>query len=289
MTVFLVATDLSERSARAFRRTISLNKKQQGSIRLLHVVDSDQPASVVDAQKNRARQYLEQMVAEEDCKGQVVEIVVEAGEPHTVINDYAAQSGAALVIVGAHRKNLLLDLLRGTTIERVLRTGSTPVLVCNLRHNTRHDPVLCGIDLDSNAINAIRTAFELKLLDESRITLAHAYTSLSAVQMAAAGRSDTDIEEQLLRSEAKLAEDIYQLVSDTPLADRDYRLVIEEAPAPEMLMRLAGRMEAALIVVGTRSSTTLERLFLGSTAKAILRQGQGDILAVPPRLQHEKE
>ncbi|WP_429911980.1 universal stress protein [Glycocaulis sp.] len=279
---FLVATDLSERSARALQRALALASVETASIRLLHVIDDDQPAALIDAQRDKARQYLGQMVAREAGPGQTIEIVVEAGEAHTTINRQAQAFGADLIVLGAHRKNILLDLFRGTTIERVLQTGSTPVLVCNLPAAEPHDRVLAAVELNQNSIDAIEVAFDLGLVRKAKITVAHAYSSLETTQMAYAGRTEEEIHRQHSEKEADIADRLYHLVSGTQLGALDYALVIEEAVPAQLLIRIAGQTGTSLTIIGTRSSSSLERFFLGSVAKAVLRQGHGDILAVPP-------
>ncbi|MCB8823361.1 universal stress protein [Microvirga rosea] len=57
--------------------------------------------------------------------------LVVAGDPFDGILRAAASTGADLIVMGAHRKQLLRDILVGTTIERVIRTGPHPVLMVN--------------------------------------------------------------------------------------------------------------------------------------------------------------
>ena len=57
--------------------------------------------------------------------------MVVAGDPFDGILRTAGVVQADLIVMGAHRKQLLRDIFVGTTIERVIRTGPYPVLMVN--------------------------------------------------------------------------------------------------------------------------------------------------------------
>ena len=61
-----------------------------------------------------------------ELRGLAAARMVVAGDPFDGILRAAASRGADLVVMGAHRKQLLRDILVGTTIERVIRTGPDP-------------------------------------------------------------------------------------------------------------------------------------------------------------------
>ena len=48
------------------------------------------------------------------------------GDPFEGIAKTARQSAAELIVMGAHRKQILRDIFIGTSIERVMRRASLP-------------------------------------------------------------------------------------------------------------------------------------------------------------------
>jgi universal stress protein E len=63
---------------------------------------------------------------------------------------------ADLIVMGAHRKELLRDIFVGTTIERVIRTGSHPVLMVNSEVEQSYSNVLAAVDMSEPSARAIR-------------------------------------------------------------------------------------------------------------------------------------
>ena len=98
-----------------------------------------------------------------NCMGSVPRALVVEGDPFDGILRAAASTGADLVVMGAHRKQLLRDILVGTTIERVIRTGPFPVLMVNKEVGQPYRTALAPVDLSEPSVNAIRTGKTLGL------------------------------------------------------------------------------------------------------------------------------
>lgn len=60
MKQIVAATDLSERSDRAIRRAILLARQFGGEITLVHVIDDDRPAALVQSEQAKATELVEQ-------------------------------------------------------------------------------------------------------------------------------------------------------------------------------------------------------------------------------------
>ena len=128
----LAATDFSTRSQRAVRRAGLLARDTGAELTLVHVVDDDQPPELVALERREAERILgEQIGAMAELRELQPRALVVEGDPFDGILRAAASASADLVVMGAHRKQLLRDILVGTTIERVIRTGPFPVLMVN--------------------------------------------------------------------------------------------------------------------------------------------------------------
>ena len=99
----------------------------------------------------------EQIDAIPELQGLQPRAQVVEGDPFDGILRAAASTGADLIVMGAHRKQLLRDILVGTTIERVIRMGPSPVLMVNKEVDQPYRTALAAVDLSEPSVNAIRT------------------------------------------------------------------------------------------------------------------------------------
>lgn len=128
----VAATDFSTRSNRAVRQAGLLAKPAEAQLHVVHVVDDDQPEEFVRMESREAERLLsDQLASMTELQGVQVQPKVVTGDPFDGILRAAKEAGADLIVMGSHRKQLLLDIFVGTTIERVIRKGTFPVLMVN--------------------------------------------------------------------------------------------------------------------------------------------------------------
>ena len=87
-----------------------------------------------------------------------------------------------LIVMGSHRKQLLLDIFVGTTIERVIRKGSFPVLMVNHEAQRKYENVVAAVDMSDASANALRVALSTGLISDKGATLLHAFCGGGAGQ-----------------------------------------------------------------------------------------------------------
>jgi universal stress protein E len=128
----LAATDFSTRSNRALRQAGLFAQPGRSQPHIVHVVDDDQPEELVRVKKREAERVLnEQAGSMPELSGVQAQLMVVTGDPFDGILKTAAEVNADLIVTGSHRKQLLPEFLSGTTIERIIRKGSFPVLMVN--------------------------------------------------------------------------------------------------------------------------------------------------------------
>ena len=126
----LAATDFSTRSNRALRQAGLLAQVSGASLAVVHVVDDDQPQALLEMERREANEILrEQMIVMPELQSTRCDPLVVTGSAFSGILDAAKAMGADLIVMGAHRRQLLRDIFVGTTVERVIRTGPFPVLM----------------------------------------------------------------------------------------------------------------------------------------------------------------
>jgi nucleotide-binding universal stress UspA family protein len=155
----LAATDFSTRSNRALRQAGLLVQPAKAELHIVHVVDDDQPEELIRLEKREAERVLKEQVASmPELSGVQAQLMVITGDAFAGILQAAADMKADLIVMGSHRKQLLLDIFIGTTIERVIRKGSFPILMVNHEAQRRYEKVVVPIDMSDASAHALRVA-----------------------------------------------------------------------------------------------------------------------------------
>lgn len=159
MSSILVASDLSERSDRAVQRALRLGRRLDRPVRILHVVDEDGPRIVQEPARVAAQAHLEAVVA--DAAAGAVTVEVRSGDPTVAILDAAEAAEASLVVLGLHRRRAILDQLRETTMERLVRASARPVLLVRDPASRDYRRALVPVDFSPACGRAVRAAHDL--------------------------------------------------------------------------------------------------------------------------------
>ena len=153
----LAATDFSTRSNRALRQAGLLAQPSGAQLHVVHVVDDDQPEEMIRIEKQEAERTLaEQIKSMPELQGIQARPIVVTGDPFDGILQTAAKMQPDLIVMGPHRKQLLLDIFVGTTIERVIRKGSFPVLMVNHEAQRRYTNVIAPTDMSKASAHSLR-------------------------------------------------------------------------------------------------------------------------------------
>jgi nucleotide-binding universal stress UspA family protein len=134
----LFTTDFTDASVHAASFAISLARKYNAKLRVLHVVDTTEEAAGfyiphlsyenLDAELEKTAAAILKKFCEKNLKGiEGYETGVLAGEPYKEI--LKAAKDADLIVMGTFGKASLERILLGSTTERVMRKATCPVLI----------------------------------------------------------------------------------------------------------------------------------------------------------------
>lgn len=283
MKTIVAATDFSTRSQRALRRAGLLARQWEAKLTLVHVVDDDQPESLVDLERREAGNFLnEQIGSVAELQGVRCSAVVATGEAFDGVLHTAKSASADLIVMGTHRKQLLRDTFVGTTIERVIRTGPYPVLMVNkeVTHSYRH--VLGAVDLSVPSAQAIQTGVALGLIGDSSVTIIHAFIAPARGKLFVADASSERISEYIASERLQASEELKAFLTANEIHGQRWGYRIEEGGAFEVISRVVQESMPDLVVIGTHGRSGIAKMLLGSVAEEVLRSVDVDILAVPP-------
>lgn len=273
LTRILAATDLSARSDRAVERAVLLAGDVGAALTILHVVDADLPARMADRQADDARFLMEAHVsslaraAAVACDRQVI-----FGKDHVDVLAVAETLKAGLIVLGIHR-NETRELFLGTTAERVIRDGTTPVLLVKTRPDSPYRRVLVAVDLSECSRTAVD--FAARFLPGREFQLVHAFdTPYKAFLTGESNRREASqthreqMEEFVRRHCAHL---------QSPPAQ-----IVRQGSVRQVIREQVEHLRPDLLVVGTHGRSGIVRAVLGSVAEDLLSHPPCDVLAVPP-------
>jgi nucleotide-binding universal stress UspA family protein len=187
-----------------------------------------------------------------------------------------------LIVLGAHRRQILRDVFVGTTIERVTRTARRPVLIANGKTGERWKKVFIAIDMSETSAEAARTAHALGLLDGADVSFVHAYAPITRQMMTYAGIPLERVQEESAREFQATRREVARFIQALGLQDLNYNARIVEGLGAGAIAGVVEQGKADLLVIGTRGLSGVKRLFLGSVAQDLMSSLKTDILAVPP-------
>lgn len=279
----LAATDFSTRSNRALRQAGLLAQSDRAQLHIVHVVDDDQPAELIRMEKREAERLLsEQMAAMSELQGASCRPMVVMGDPFDGILRAAAEVSADLIVMGTHRKQLLLDIFVGTTIERVIRKGSRPVLMVNNEAQRRYKNAVVALDMSEASAHALRTALAIGLVGESEITLLHAFLPIGKTKMRIAGSDQTSIDSYVASERQRVTDELAGFLVANNFGQGRWPIRVAEGEPMDVMSRALSEMRPDLLVMGTHGRSALLRALIGSVIEEALRSLNVDILAVPP-------
>jgi len=283
MKSIMLATDFSERSDRALRRATLLADQFGATLTIIHVVDDDQPRTIVDRERELATSFLRELketVTDVDgiaCKASVV-----LGAPFAGIAQAVEHGTPDLLVIGPHRRQALRDVFIGTTAERTIHSVDCPVLMVNAPPVGPYRRSLLTTDLSEGARRTAQCFHALGIGVRTDVTLLHVFET-PALSLVMNPKTGADEKASYIADERKVAAQklsAFAAATGEIVADRILRHA-EAAPAQEILSA-ARAQRSDLIVVGTHSRSGLLRFFLGSVAEEVLRSADRDVLAVPP-------
>ena len=280
----LATTDFSTRSNRALRQAGLLTQPGNAQLHIVHVVDDDQPEELVRLEKREAERVLnEQASSMPELSGVQAQLMVVTGDPFDGILKTAAEVNADLIVMGSHRKQLLLDIFVGTTIERVIRKGSFPVLMVNHEAQRKYDKVVAAVDMSDASANAARVALSTGLISDKGATLLHAFVAVAQGKLSVAGTDQHSIDSYIASERQRALDEVAAFLVANDLRRIRWTLRVEEGGPGEVISRAVAQMHPDLLVMGTEGRSALRKLLIASVTDEALRSLNVDILAVPPK------
>ncbi|HEX9105535.1 MAG TPA: universal stress protein [Polyangia bacterium] len=280
LEAILVPVDFSTGARRALERACRLPLAPGARLTLLHVMPKVHPSFFARAEA-AARAALEawaQAARAELPSAVEVVIALEQGEPFVEIDRVAHAARAELVVVGRHGARAWPSALLGSTAERVLRHGRTPVLVVGDPRLQPYRRPLVGVDEDNSATVAIERMARVVAPQVRGALAIHVVDLDPFAALAQYGLSDDEIDRVRRAQLAESRQKIERALDDLGATELDFDVRFVEGHPRTVLLATARAEGADLVAVGTHGRTGFRHLVFGSVAEAVIRNAPVDVL-----------
>jgi len=262
--------------------------KSSAALVLVHVIDDDQPAYLIESQRNAASELLEQTARTfTEVDHVATDVAITTGEAFAGILQTAEETDADLIIVGPHRRQFL-DIFIGTTAERTIRRSPRPVLMANATPSGPYTRSLLAVDFDEASRSAVEVAQRLGILEQTEVIAMHLFDA-PAIGLMKRGMVVPEAIDHYVRSEEQRVRAEFDSFLSAAGLLRSQQLLRPKQGAPAYdILSCADDEEVDLIVVGTNQRKGFERLLLGSVAQKVLLDAKHDVLVVPAAKDSEE-
>ncbi len=279
----LVASDFEEDAGWALDRALWLCRRDGATLEMFHVMpaphDDDAVAARMESEAGhqlaRARTAAATTLRGRGGDDGLLFAALARGAAYAQIAERAHHGRAELVVVGRHGERSFGELLIGSTAERVIRTGSTSVLVVAGPPTGPYRRPLVAVDGSASS----RLAFELTARlcpgSQGEIDVVHV-TGPSRLPIGGdlpVVATTPTLREVERRTRAELEECLTGLGLDA----RWNLHVVDGDPRTQILAH-ARAHHSDLVALGTHGRTGLRRVLLGSVAEAVIRGAAADVL-----------
>ncbi len=269
----LLATDFSARCDRAFDRAVELALKWGAHLAVACAIEGGSRARPAGDSSTRATYealLLAQRRVATDLQEREVDfgVYIEEAAPTALIGRLIDELTCDLVITGTARSETFGRMALGSTVERLARQCSVPILVVKTRNYGPYETVLIGTDFSPASAQAVRRAADL--FPKASLAALHCYRDAGRAD--AAGDGD--------RHGAESERDAF--LRDVPAeVRRRLEFLLEEGPLRAMVDTLYADRGVDLLVLGSTGRGRLLEMLLGSTASTLLESAPCDVMIVP--------
>lgn len=280
MRTIIVATDLSARADRAVDRAETIAAGSGARLLFVHVVDDDLPADMRQAQTDSAWRILRQRAQSREIRGLIeTEIRVIEGDPFARLNEVAVESGAQLIVAGDYKRTLVRRFVAETTIERLVRISSTPVLIVRSAYAGPYRKAIVGVETEARE-EALALGSLLGAAAPREILFVHAFDPVQGGQLRRAGLTRANVEAH----KRQLVDNIRASLKRAAFAADAEKVSIKvvEGDPVDAIEAVAEGAAADLVVATTHARGGLARFLIGSVTSGLIRRGTLDFLIIPP-------
>jgi len=287
----VVATDMSPFASRAEARAALLaHELGSESLHLLHVIDNlalealrhlDQtPLETEQRLMESSRKQLGEIEhrLSEKYGIQVTTTTLNVGRAYTEIVRYAEFLDAGLVVLGAHGGGFVRDLFVGSTVDKVLRKLTRPLLIVKREPQVPYQKILIPVDFSETSWRA--TKFGMHVAPHAHITALHAFEVPFEAMLHSAGVDDKLIKIYEAEVQAQKKKEMQQFISELGASGESLSGIIKSGSASAVIRERMEALTPDLIVIGKHGQSERDEMLPGSVTTRVIQDEDCDILVV---------
>ncbi len=286
----LCPIDFSEFSVRAYGYALSVARRHRAKLVAQHIVELWRHPSVGFAASaevyeefsralhERAKEQLQELVNNYPHDETRPELVVQQGIAPDSILSFAEAQKMDLIVMGTHGRRGFDHLMLGSVTERVLRSGSRPVLAISrlsqdliasgkLQDHIHLSRILFCTDFSENSERALNYAISLRADFDAELTLLHVLEDVP---------DSANVEE----ATAAATEQLNRLIPPEGLKAGKIKTTVLVGKPYLQIIQFALETQADLITMAVRGRGALDLAVFGSTTYRVLQLGSCPVLAV---------
>lgn len=259
----LVATDGSDVADAATEQGIALARGPEATVHVLSVAPDEESRTLYE-------EFAAAVADDAREAGRVARSTVREGRPAGEILAYADEHDVDLIVVGTHGRTGIQQVLVGSVALEVVRDARRPV--CTVSPNATIaetvDDVALATDGWSGSAAATDHALGLAGGADARL---HA---LYAVDV------ESDVSDTLAAFEEHGAQTTMDVVDQAASRDIEATRRVEQGPPHETILAYVDEEDVDVLVMGTESKSTLERLVVGSVSQRVVPNATVPVVTV---------
>lgn len=280
----LLAVGSARGDDRAVDRAVQLAGQSNAVLTLLHVTESSADGREASVDK-RTQSMRREIAGHPQLKEVRSDLQVVAGEPVEQILAQAKLLNSDLIVMGVGHHDNLQKRLLGSTIDRVIRTATVPVLSVRSRAFVRYDSILVLSDFSPPSQAALERAVTVQ--PDSTVTVLHVCEAIPTVM------AEDKLEALKAELNGKLADTVRDAMNAKSVATEmngsSIVTALEFGNPIDVIEAYVAANHPQLVVVGTHGRTGFLRAALGSVAEKLLGILPCDVLVVGPPVEARVE
>lgn len=289
----------TENNEVAMRRACELAVENQAALTFMDVVrpvpktwglriDIGDPETVEQRFIEEHTRSLRELAAECSDSKLLPELVVKVGDPGHEIVRQVLRGNHDLVVKTAD-EFAGMGRLFGTVARSLLRTCPCPVWLLKPEVFGQFDHVLAAVDVVSDDEEHI--AFNEEILKLAHFVASREDAQLHVVAawepriLAAdrAGASQKELDALTSRFESRVYQALDELLHVDYAKSQDFQRHVQRGRSADVIQRVAAKVKADLLVMGTIRRTGIPGFLIGSTAETVLTDVDCSVLAIKPK------
>jgi nucleotide-binding universal stress UspA family protein len=287
----MVATDMSPFASHAEARAAVLaHELGSESLHVLHVIDNLalealrhlDPTPLETEQRLMESSHIQLAEIEHKLSEkygiQVITTTLNVGRAYSEIVRYAELLEVDLVVLGAHGGGFVQDLFIGSTVDKVLRKLTRPLLIVKREPEVPYQNILIPADFSDSSVRAMK--FAMRVAPHAYITALHAFEVPLHAKLHSAGIDYKLMQFYEAEVHAQKKMEMRRFVSELETPGISLTGIIEQGAAFDVIRKKMEALEADLIVIGKHGQSERDEMLPGGVTMRVIQDTDCDVLVV---------